>query len=165
MNFELNFVGDIPETLELDPIRRTVLILIQSEPKWLGSGVVNVKLVDDVTIQAFNKDYSGNDYATDVLSFSYIEGEGSSAVVFKNLPGRIELAELGDIIISLETAQRQAESAGITQSEEVATLVLHGILHIHGFDHGDVDTKRTVDRMQKMILEQAGVRYRDFNWV
>lgn len=151
--FALNIVGDM-SNIDVAPIQRVVAVLNQLQPDWLSSGSINLKLVDDAEIQALNKDYSGNDYPTDVLSFSYIE-DGVEAVE----------GELGDMVISLETAQRQAADAGTTTADELATLVLHGILHVNGFDHAVAQDRDTLDRLQADILANAGVNYRDFKWV
>ncbi len=142
-------------------VKQMIKTLVELSPDWLRPGVINMKLVDDETIQAFNKDYSGNDYATDVLSFSYIEG----AALEKDSNPEVEPRELGDMLISLETAERQADEAGIKLAEEIATLCLHGILHIYGFDHANLSERRVMDSWQADILKRSQIRYRDFNWV
>lgn len=156
---ELNIVGGSPRGLDLQPLIKTVQALIKLDAAWLKPGIVNLKLVDDDTIRAFNKDYSGNDYATDVLSFSYIGSGGGERLVSE------DRQELGDMLVSLQTAERQAREAGVGLSEELATLVLHGVLHILGFDHAGVEDREEMDQLQATILKQAKVRYRNFNWV
>lgn len=133
---------------------RVLAILNQTFlPAVSVGGRVNVKLVDDATIRALNKEYGDNDAATDVLSFSYLT-DGVSAD-----------GELGDIAISLETAARQAEKAGTSLGEESATLLLHGILHIFGLDHARLPDRAYMDELQAKILAAAGVTYRDFGWL
>jgi probable rRNA maturation factor len=84
---------------------------------------VGVFLCDDLTIRTLNRRYRGRDRATDVLSF----------------PGGFTLPDgpiyLGDVAISLETAARQALSAGIPFLQELQCLLLHALLHLLGFDH------------------------------
>ena len=150
---ELNLMGKIPDGFDLGYIKRLVKSINDLAPEWLVGGHINVKLVDDAQIQALNKEYSGNDYPTDVLSFSYIE-TGEKPIE----------DEIGDIAISFETAQKQAHVAGTKLEDEVATLCLHGILHIFGFDHAEAIDQITMDKLQQQILSTADITYRDFGW-
>ena len=88
-----------------------------------------------------------------MLSFSYIEN-GLEAVD----------GELGDIAISLETAKKQAGEAGHDLTDEVALLALHGVLHIIGHDHQTEKDQQIMDQLQSLVLQQAGLTYRDFRW-
>lgn len=122
----------------------------------LPEGAVNIMLVSDEEITDLNTQYSGNAYATDVLTFAYPEeGEEDS----------VDDGELADVVISTETAARQAEEAGIKLEEEVALLALHGILHAIGLDHHQEDERAYIDQLQEEILGLAGMSYRDFKWV
>ncbi|MBI5235271.1 MAG: rRNA maturation RNase YbeY [Deltaproteobacteria bacterium] len=75
-------------------------------------------LIDDEGIRALNKKYRGKDKSTDVLSFCMADE-----------------VLLGDVVISIERARAQAEEAGCGLDEEMARLVIHGVLHLVGFDH------------------------------
>ena len=86
---------------------------------------LSILFVSDKKIQKLNKEYRGIDRPTDVLSFSMEEGEG----------GGVNPWLLGDVIISLETAVRQAEEKGHSLEKEVLILLVHGILHLLGYDH------------------------------
>jgi probable rRNA maturation factor len=86
-------------------------------------GRVSIFLTDDVRIRRLNKQYRRKDKATDVLSFPAAQADGN----------RVVLA--GDLAISLETAQRQADEHGHSLVEEVRILLLHGMLHLKGLDH------------------------------
>lgn len=158
-HFELATSGEVPTNCDLGPLQRVVSTLNESSPDWLRKGVINLKLVDDTEMKALNTEYSGNNYATDVLSFSYIEGETASLA-----PGS-EPQELGDMAIDYEIAAKQATEAGTTLGDELATLGLHGILHIHGFDHQTDKDKKVMDQMQSNILGSSQVVYRDFGWL
>ncbi|MFI5240492.1 MAG: rRNA maturation RNase YbeY [Candidatus Saccharimonadia bacterium] len=149
----LQLLGHVPSGFDPDYLKRLCASINSLSPIWLISGNVNVKLVDDAEIQALNKEYSGNDYPTDVLSFSYIE-QGAKPLA----------NELGDIAISYEIAIKQAAQAGTKLEDEVATLCLHGILHIFGFDHVMQDEQKVMDGLQKQILSSAHIIYRDFGW-
>jgi probable rRNA maturation factor len=89
------------------------------------AGEVDVLLAGDRTLRRLNRQFRGKDKATDVLSFP----AGVSTVFF----GGRELA--GDLAISLETAGRQAVRYGHSLEDEVKVLMLHGVLHLAGFDH------------------------------
>ena len=91
-------------------------------------GEVHVLLADDATLRRLNKKFRGKDKATDVLSFP-----ASVTTVFFGDPEGPGLA--GDLAISLETAARQAARFGHTLRDEVRVLLLHGVLHLAGFDH------------------------------
>jgi probable rRNA maturation factor len=92
------------------------------------AGEVHVLLADDATLKRLNKTFRGKNKATDVLSFP----AGPSTVFFGE-PDAPEFA--GDLAISLETAARQAARFGHTLFDEVRILLLHGLLHLAGFDH------------------------------
>lgn len=111
------------------------------------TGSINLKLINDSEIRALNKEFAGIDEATDVLSFPY-KGD----------------KELGDVAISLETAERQATEAGIPLSDELGTLLVHGILHILGLDHQDAAGQASMDKYQEAILKAAGLKYRKMDY-
>ncbi len=81
--------------------------------------------MDDNGIRDLNATYRNTDKATNVLSFPMQEGEFSDIT-----PGL-----LGDVVISLDTAAREADEAGIALDERMSQLLIHGILHLLGFDH------------------------------
>jgi probable rRNA maturation factor len=85
---------------------------------------LSIVLVDDAAIQALNATYRNKNQPTDVLAFSMREGEAAP---------RRDL--LGDVVISVETAARQATERGVSVAAEVRTLLTHGILHLLGYDH------------------------------
>jgi rRNA maturation RNase YbeY len=105
---------------------------------------VTVSLVDDPQIHRLNRIYRGADRATDVLAFAMREGVRS--------PG--DDAVLGDVVISLETAARQARARGDTTAHEVRTLLVHGMLHLLGYDHER--SARGARRMQAMERRLLG---------
>uniref|UniRef100_A0A8R7TMK6 Uncharacterized protein n=1 Tax=Triticum urartu TaxID=4572 RepID=A0A8R7TMK6_TRIUA len=85
---------------------------------------VSLLLCDDDFIRKLNKEWRGEDRATDVLSMS------------QHIPGlQIPVLQLGDLVISVETARRQAEERGHTLLDEIRILMVHGLLHLLGFDH------------------------------
>jgi probable rRNA maturation factor len=90
---------------------------------------LSILITDDEEICSLNRMYRGIDRPTDVLSFSPTEGEGP--VTAPQL--------LGDVVISWETAQRQASELGHTVLVEIKRLLVHGVLHLLGFDHEESD--------------------------
>ena len=107
-----------------------VLLESQGESILLFLGCENqelsVLLANDRTIRTLNKQYRGEDQATDVLSFSQNEEEE------ENKPNS---HLMGDVVISTVTAKRQAAEHGLTLEEEIVLLLIHGILHLLGIDH------------------------------
>jgi len=86
---------------------------------------LSIAIVTDDEIAALNSEHRGKRSATDVLSFSLLEGEHNDQ------RGKL----LGDVVIGIETAARQARAAHRSLDEEVARLLIHGILHLLGWDH------------------------------
>jgi probable rRNA maturation factor len=93
----------------------------------LGSldGELSICLVDDREITELNQKYLHRSHPTDVLAFPMREGAFSE----------INPQLLGDVVISVETAKRQAEEKGHSLAEEVCFLLIHGILHLFGYNH------------------------------
>lgn len=86
---------------------------------------LSVVLVDDYEIRQLNRDYLQRDHATNVISFSMREGEGAD----------LHPELLGDVVISTETAARDATEAGVSFESELLFLLVHGVLHLCGYDH------------------------------
>jgi probable rRNA maturation factor len=86
---------------------------------------LSVSIVDDAEIRTINRDYLGRDKPTNVISFAMQEGEGTG----------IQPGLLGDVVISADTAERDAVDAAIPFESELYFLLLHGILHLLGYDH------------------------------
>ncbi len=89
---------------------------------------IGVSLVDNKKIRALNKKYLGRDYATDVLSFSYLADA-------EHGKKKTNDEYLGDVAVSTEKAREQAKSYDNTYEQEVADLVAHGVLHLLGVHH------------------------------
>ena len=102
---------------------------------------LSVVLVDDTTIAQLNARYRSLPRATDVLSFSLLEGVHAKR--------RGEL--LGDVVVSLETADRQARRAGRSLDDEVLRLLIHGVLHLVGHDHEVASEARTMRAEERRI--------------
>ncbi|MDF2929587.1 MAG: metalloprotease ybeY [Anaerospora sp.] len=138
-----------PEQLE-----QTVRAVLRKAADVYGlkeNNEVSLVFCDDAYIQDLNKQYRGKDQSTDVLSFALNEGEepkivdGPSQVLF------------GDIIISLETAARQAEEYNHSLEREVAYLTVHGMLHLLGYDHMTEEDKTEMRIEEEHVLSLLGI--------
>lgn len=112
-----------------------------------------IVLCDDKHIHALNRDYRGRDSATDVLSFPQEEDpeSGDEQESFSPSPADPQQERLlGDIVVSVQTASRQAEEGGWSLAEETVRLVLHGLLHLLGHDHVNGGAQE-----QRMKAEEA----------
>lgn len=124
-------------------LKEIVLTLLEAE-KVGGRVTVGVLLTGDETIQALNRSYRGRDEVTDVLSFP-LEPES-----FPTPPG--QLPYLGEVAISVPQAKRQAEEAGHSLDQEVAHLLVHGLLHILGYDHEEEEDAQRMEAKEAEIL-------------
>ncbi|NLY94513.1 MAG: rRNA maturation RNase YbeY [Myxococcales bacterium] len=106
---------------------------------------LSILLCDDATIHELNRDYRGKDRPTDVLSFSMHEGEGSG--VHPDL--------LGDVVISIDTARKQAAEKGWAIASEIRFLLAHGLLHLLGYDHQTRDEERRMLAMGDALMAAA----------
>lgn len=114
----------IPEDRELERAARLgALTALKAEN---AEGDICIELTNDPIIHLMNREMRGVDRPTDVLSFPANEGEELIS---------IPDGHLGDIMISLDTAKRQAEEFGHSAAREVAFLAIHGALHVLGYDH------------------------------
>jgi probable rRNA maturation factor len=109
---------------------------------------LSIVICDDARVRELNLAYRGTDAPTDVLSFAQIEGGE-----FARPEGAAQ--HLGDVIISIETAKRQADEAGIALADEVSHLLVHGILHLLGYDHEDPGEARIMHAREEAILGRA----------
>lgn len=144
--------------------KNRVLVSIQdgvSEPEWMGNvqgfvmGVmkrlhfrgeeVSVLFCNDEYIQQLNKEYRQIDAPTDVLSFENND-------VYKDEEGKWKC--VGDIVISLDMLPVNAEYFEIDQNSELKRLLVHGLLHLNGMDHGEEHIEKGVAPKCKMLVKQ-----------
>lgn len=97
-----------------------------------NKGAVSIVLTDDEQVRLLNRTYRGKDEPTDVLSFSLRETSSDETAI--DLAQLGEEPPLGEVYISVPTAQRQAERGERTLEEEVAFLAVHGVLHLLGYE-------------------------------
>jgi probable rRNA maturation factor len=111
---------------------------------------LSLRLTDDGEVQTLNRDFREKDQPTDVLSFAALE------VDCPQLPDE-EPLYLGDIIISVETAARQAVVQGHSLTVELVWLASHGLLHLLGWDHPDDDSLVEMLTQQEELLKAIGL--------
>lgn len=136
------------------------LLAIAGVAEEVTSGEVALTFVDDEEIQALNKAYRDKDKPTDVLSFpQWEDNDEEMTIVYDEDDAPEEDAEMiGDIVISLQTAKRQAEEFGHSLEREVCFLFVHGFLHLLGYDHEEGDAEEAeMFAKQDQILQKAGI--------
>jgi len=102
-----------------------------------------VALIGDAEMRRLNLDYRGVDRPTDVLAFSQTEGEF----------GDVAPDILGDVVVSVDTARRQAKKAGHALEQELDLLITHGVLHLLGYDHEKgADGEKKMRDMEEKVL-------------
>lgn len=142
---------------ELDPdLERMIRRILEEAAKLEGvpeKAEVSLTLVNDEEMRRLSRDFRGIDAPTDVLSFALQE----------KVPGEPEIQEegellLGDIFISLDTALRQAKIYGHSLEKEIGVLVVHGFLHLLGYDHDTPETEEIMFRRQEEVLNRVGIK-------
>ncbi|MCK4882238.1 MAG: rRNA maturation RNase YbeY [Candidatus Omnitrophica bacterium] len=116
----------------------------------VGLASLSIVFVSRQRIKALNKKFLGRDYTTDVLAFDFTEGNGT----LRRAPaGRAIKQITGDIIISTDAALKNARVFGTGLSEELALYVIHGILHLLGFDdHKKPDVEKMRRKEQQLLV-------------
>lgn len=123
---------------------------------------VNVLITDNESIRQINREYRNIDNPTDVLSFPMADYESPS-----DFEGLEEMANdyfnpetgellLGDIVISVDKVEEQAEKYGHSQTRELAFLVAHSMLHLCGYDHMEDGERLVMEKKQEEILRRRG---------
>ena len=118
---------------------------------------VDITIVDDEEIHQLNRDYRNVDRPTDVLSFALDEDDEAEPEL---LEGQLHL--LGDIIISAETATRQAEEFGHGLEREIVYLAVHGLLHLLGYDHMVEEDKVVMRAKEEEALRAINLAEENF---
>lgn len=128
------------------------LEVLQNQLPLASSYELSLRLTDDAEIEDLNAQYRQQNKPTDVLAFAALESD---------LPDLGEIATeplyLGDIVISVDTAVRQAMQQGHPLQTELAWLAAHGLLHLIGWDHPDDDRLNQMLAQQTSLLQQVGI--------
>jgi probable rRNA maturation factor len=127
-------------------IAKAVAAARTMKPRRLGA--VSVALVDDRAIRRLHRDHMGLDSATDVLAFPLADGPGGL---------------LGEVVASAETARREAAARGLAPADELLLYVVHGVLHLLGFDDHAAGDRRRMRAAERRALRAAGVTRKLFS--
>ena len=111
---------------------------------------VSIIFIDEEKIREINNDYRNIDRATDVISFAFAEGEGAEFAPYL----------LGDIFICVDVVARHSQKYGTTFDEEMIFMVVHGILHLLGFDHRKLSDRGEMRKAENEIMKQIVPEWR-----
>ena len=164
MTIEIEYEAEKKLDLPYEKIIRDVIEEAMDYEGCPYEAEVSVVLTDNPSIQEINRDYRQIDCPTDVLSFPMVDYERPA-----DFCGLEEQAEdyfnpetgelmLGDIIVSVDKVEEQAEKYGHSQARELAFLVAHSMLHLFGYDHMEEEERLVMERKQAEILERRGYR-------
>ena len=144
MNVEISNLTNenIDEKLINDVVKAT------SERLNIKDSIVGIVLVDNKRIHEINREYRNVDRETDVISFAFLEDETDPDMDIDNL---------GEIYISLEKARSQAEEYGHSFKRELSFLVVHGLLHLLGYDHMTSEEEKEMFSLQEEILSSLNI--------
>lgn len=142
----------IPDNRLLETINSVVETVLKVKERD-DDPEVSVVLVDDEYIRELNFQYRDKDTATDVLSFAMEESTGDEPEF-----GWDQDNILGDIIISVDTAERQAEEYGHSFVREMAYLTTHGMLHLLGYDHENEDDRSIMRQKEEEVLSILNIQ-------
>lgn len=132
---------------DLEPVAETAIreALKQSKAKIAGVAEVSVVLTDDAEQRELNRQWRGFDKSTNVLSFPQIE------------PFTPVMGLLGDITLARETVALEADEMGVTFEAHFTHLVVHGFLHLLGYDHIEEDEAEAMEGLETRILATLGI--------
>lgn len=121
--------------------------------RWLraaepGAARITVRIVDEDEGRELNRDYRGKDYATNVLTFAYGEGE--------DMPLPEGLPLMGDLVLCRQVVEREAAEQGKLLDAHYAHLSVHGMLHLQGFDHLEDAEADEMEARERQILADLG---------
>jgi probable rRNA maturation factor len=117
-----------------------------------GTAALSVALMSDSGVRRLNRDFRGKDKATNVLSFpaaTVAKGKGRTVRA-----GRLEL---GDVALALGVVRREAKDQGKQAADHLAHLMVHGVLHLLGYDHEDDDDAERMERLERKALAALGI--------
>ncbi len=132
--------------LHSSSIRKAVEFIARHEPRVRGA--VEIQLIGERYMQKLNHRFRGQNRVTDVLSFSWREDT------------QWQGNHLGQLYLCPKYIQRQAKRFGVTPTEEFLRTLVHGLLHLIGYDHQTAQEARRMFSVQERLVDRAGVRYR-----
>jgi probable rRNA maturation factor len=134
-----------PEDFDALAERAVLAALAGARPKVAGAAEISIVLTDDEEQRELNRDWRGKDAPTNVLSFPQIE------------PFSPVIGILGDIILARETLEREAAEQETPLADHFTHLVVHGFLHILGYDHTTEEEALVMEGLETQILAGLGI--------
>jgi probable rRNA maturation factor len=144
--------------ISADELRRVATLTLQCE--GVVSAEISLAVVDDPAIHKVNREYLEHDYPTDVISFLLDSGEADPlAVLPDNVQSRRGAGRWlhGDVILSAQTAQREAADYGWEPQSEICLYLVHGLLHLCGYDDLTDEEQVIMRTREREILQQLGL--------
>lgn len=146
MSVTVQFQIEGPFAMDEARLRQAVQVVAAQHPQAAGSEM-SIVITDNGRVRALNKAHRGLDAPTDVLSFPA-----------EPLPPELnETPYLGDLVIAYPYAQQQAQRAGHALADSLALLVVHGTLHLLGYDHDTPERRAAMWAQQEAALVQLGI--------
>jgi probable rRNA maturation factor len=153
---EISSANETGAVLDLGWLERTAARVVESE---LDEPVeMSFIIVDDAEIQRLNREWRGYDEPTDVLSFGLSDRSKPAAddeELFDFPKVENDVLHLGEVLISLPTAERQAAEHSRQLETELRHLLIHGILHLIGYDHAEPDEERLMRGREELLLAET----------
>jgi probable rRNA maturation factor len=137
-------------------LRRVLTAALATEGRARGHAV-DLRITDEATIHALNRDHRGVDSPTDVLSFPLLADPADPRQTMPFILPPAARQHLGDIVISWPRAEAQAAEFAHSVDRETAYLVVHGLLHLLGYDHEEPSDARTMRAREELILQNLGL--------
>lgn len=136
-------IADRQSLIEIDQLFLEEAVKNILREEQIGSAVISIALVDDVQIRTINADYLGHDFPTDVISFTLND--------HAEIPGE-QLHLEGELVISVETALRESVHHQWTANNELLLYVVHGLLHLCGYDDLTDEARPRMRRRERELL-------------
>lgn len=151
---QIDITGESAETDSVSPTIRKALAAAWDAMTLTTDAEVSVLIAGDDVVRDLNTDYRGKDSATNVLSFP----QGVTLVELQDGNRKMPLLpHLGDIVVSLDTAQREAQAQGLALEDHLSHLVIHGFLHLLGYDHQSADDAADMEALETRLLDRLGI--------
>ena len=139
---EVELIVDEDIAVDIDTARVQQAVQLACESRGFLEGTIGVRIATDASIRTLNAKHLGHDYATDVISFGYVAKEPE-----------IE----GELIVSIDTAIRQAAAIGWSADHELLLYIVHGTLHITGMDDHDDDDRAAMRAAEATVMTGLGI--------
>ena len=165
MTYEIAYEAAKKLDVPYEELIRRVIDAAMDQEECPYEAEVSVTVTDNAGIREINREFRGIDSETDVLSFpmvqypepadfSILEDETSVCDCFNPETGELLL---GDIILSVDKIEEQAEKYGHSVTRELAFLVAHSMLHLFGYDHMEDDERLVMEERQRLLMDALGI--------